>query len=125
MKRTIVIMTIMALAIISLPAEAQSVKKVAACPQAKKMETPNRIAIIAQAYAVDAQLRFWKNQEKTRGKVADVARLSQLIGQNVRQLWQQKLALQESAASLNIALPVSVDTLVVKKGNKANEYDDE
>ena len=59
-------------------------------------------AINAQIQAVEAQLRFWKNEEKGKVKIGEVTQLSQLIRQNVKALWMEKLELEEAAKNLNI-----------------------
>ena len=59
-------------------------------------------ALNAQIQAVEAQLRFWKNEEKSKVKIGEVTQLSQLIRQNVKALWLEKLELEEAAKNLNI-----------------------
>jgi len=61
-------------------------------------------AIKAQLYSVEAQLRFWNHQEKSRVKPAEANAMSLTIGKNVRGLWQEKLDLQEAAEGLGIPL---------------------
>ena len=78
------------------PALAQAPKSPA---NAKKEKVLN-----AQIQAVEAQLRFWKNEEKGKVKIGEVTQLSQLIRQNVQKLWLEKLDLQEAAKNLNIAV---------------------
>jgi len=78
------------------PALAQAPKSPA---NAKKEKALN-----AQIQAVEAQLQFWKNQEKAKVKIGEVTQLSQLIRQNVQKLWLEKLELEESAKNLNIAV---------------------
>ena len=78
------------------PALAQAPKSPA---NAKKEKALN-----AQIQAVEAQLRFWKNEEKGKVKIGEVTQLSQLIRQNVQKLWLEKLELEESAKNLNIAV---------------------
>ena len=51
----------------------------------------------AQLQAIEAQLRFWKFQEKANVKKAGEAnQLSQAIKQNVLRLWIEKLTIEES-----------------------------
>ena len=51
----------------------------------------------AQLQAIEAQLRFWKFQEKANVKKAGEAnQLSQAIKQNVLRLWMEKLTIEES-----------------------------
>jgi hypothetical protein len=51
----------------------------------------------AQMQAIDAQLRFWKLQEKANVKKAGEAnQLSQAIKQNVMRLWIEKLTIEEA-----------------------------
>ena len=78
------------------PALAQAPKSPA---NAKKEKVLN-----AQIQAVEAQLRFWKNEEKGKVKIGEVTQLSQLIRQNVQKLWLEKLELEEAAKNLNIAV---------------------
>lgn len=58
--------------------------------------------IKAQLYSVEAQLRFWSSQEKSRVKPAEANALALAIGKNVRRLWQEKLDLLEAAESNGI-----------------------
>ena len=66
--------------------------------------TKKEKALNAQIQAVEAQLRFWKNEEKGKVKIGEVTQLSQLIRQNVQKLWLEKLELEEAAKNLNIAV---------------------
>ena len=51
----------------------------------------------AQLQAIEAQLRFWKFQEKANVKKAGEAnQLSQAIKQNVLRLWVEKLTIEEA-----------------------------
>lgn len=90
-----------------------------AIPQQK--DTKQQKAIKAQLYSVEAQLRFWNNQEKSKGKVAEINQLSQAIGKNVRRLWQEKLDLQETAAGLSVNIPQEPK----RKGKAAKEDNEE
>ena len=62
-------------------------------------------AVKAQLYSVEAQLRFWSHQEKSRVKPAEANAMSLTIGKNVRRLWQEKLDLQETAESIGVGIP--------------------
>ncbi len=62
-------------------------------------------AVKAQLYSVEAQLRFWSHQEKSRVKPAEANALSLTIGKNIRRLWQEKLDLQEAAEGLGVNIP--------------------
>ena len=62
-------------------------------------------AVKAQLYSVEAQLRFWSHQEKSRVKPAEAGQMSLTIGKNVRRLWQEKLDLQETAEGLGLGIP--------------------
>jgi predicted lipid-binding transport protein (Tim44 family) len=61
-------------------------------------------AVKAQLYSVEAQLRFWSHQEKSRVKPAEAGQMSLIIGKNVRRLWQEKLDLQETAEGLGLGI---------------------
>jgi predicted metalloprotease len=62
-------------------------------------------SIKAQLYSVEAQLRFWSYQEKSRVKASEAGQMSLTIGKNVRRLWQEKLDLQEAAEGLGVGIP--------------------
>jgi len=62
-------------------------------------------AVKAQLYSVEAQLRFWSHQEKSRVKPAEANAMSLTIGKNVRRLWQEKLELLETAEGLGLGIP--------------------
>jgi hypothetical protein len=62
-------------------------------------------AVRAQLYSVEAQLRFWNHQEKSRVKPAEAGQMSLAIGKNVRRLWQERLDLQEAAEGLGVGIP--------------------
>jgi len=67
----------------------------------------------ARLQAIEAQLRYWGNEEKQKVKdYEDAPQMSRIIGQNVQKLWLEKLELQETARNLNINL---VMTLPKKK----------
>ena len=61
-------------------------------------------SIKAQLYSVEAQLRFWNHQEKSRVKPAEAGQMSLTIGKNVRRLWQEKLELLETAEGLGVGI---------------------
>ena len=76
----------------------------AAMPPMSPANAKKSKATTAQIQAVEAQLRFWKNAEKSKVKIGEAPQLSQLIRQNVQKLWLEKLELEESAKNLNIAV---------------------
>jgi len=62
-------------------------------------------SITARLQAIEAQLRYWGNEEKQKVKDYENApQMSRIIGQNVQKLWLEKLELQETARNLNINL---------------------
>ena len=70
-----------------------------------KFSTKKERGINARLQAIEAQLRFWGNEEKQKVKdYEDAPRMSRIIGQNVQKLWLEKLELQETARNLNINL---------------------
>ena len=76
-------------------------------------------SIKAQLYSVEAQLRFWIHQEKSRVKPSEANALSLTIGKNVRRLWQEKLDLQETAEGLGLNIPPETKRQV--KNNREEE----
>ena len=70
-----------------------------------KVNTKKERGINASLQAIEAQLRFWGNEEKQKVKdYEDAPQMSRIIGQNVQKLWLEKLELQETARNLNINL---------------------
>jgi len=70
-----------------------------------KFRTKKEREVNARLQAIEAQLRFWGNEEKQKVKdYVDAPQMSRIIGQNVQKLWLEKLALQETARNLNINL---------------------
>ncbi len=70
-----------------------------------KISTKKEREVTARLQAIDAQLRFWSNEEKQKVKdYEDAPQMSRIIGQNVQKLWLEKLELQEKARDLNINL---------------------
>jgi hypothetical protein len=93
MKRILIIVIVLLVAVSSLST---------ALPPQKSSRQQK--AVKAQLYSVEAQLRFWSHQEKSRVKPAEVNSMSFTIGKNVRRLWQEKLDLQEAAESLGVGI---------------------
>lgn len=72
-----------------------------------KSRTKKEREINARLQAIEAQLRFWGNEEKQKVKdYEDAPQMSRIIGQNVQKLWLEKLELQETARNLNINLVI-------------------
>jgi hypothetical protein len=70
-----------------------------------KSSTKKEREVNARLQAIEAQLRFWGNEEKQKVKdYEDAPQMSRIIGQNVQKLWLEKLELQETARNLNINL---------------------
>jgi len=70
-----------------------------------KVNTKKERGINARLQAIEAQLRYWGNEEKQKVKdYEDAPQMSRIIGQNVQKLWLEKLELQETARRLNINL---------------------
>jgi negative regulator of sigma E activity len=70
-----------------------------------KVNTKKERGINASLQAIEAQLRYWGNEEKQKVKdYEDAPQMSRIIGQNVQKLWLEKLELQETARNLNINL---------------------
>mgnify|MGYP000960681935 CR=1 FL=1 len=70
-----------------------------------KFSTKKEREVNARLQAIEAQLRFWGNEEKQKVKdYEDAPQMSRIIGQNVQKLWLEKLKLQETARNLNMNL---------------------
>ena len=70
-----------------------------------KFSTKKEREVTARLQAIEAQLRYWGNEEKQKVKdYEDAPQMSRIIGQNVQKLWLEKLELQETARNLNINL---------------------
>jgi hypothetical protein len=70
-----------------------------------KANTKKERGINARLQAIEAQLRYWGNEEKQKVKdYEDAPQMSRIIGQNVQKLWLEKLELQETSRNLNINL---------------------
>jgi hypothetical protein len=70
-----------------------------------KFSTKKEREVNARLQAIEAQLRYWGNEEKQKVKdYEDAPQMSRIIGQNVQKLWLEKLELQETARNLNINL---------------------
>jgi hypothetical protein len=70
-----------------------------------KSSTKKEREVNARLQAIEAQLRYWGNEEKQKVKdYEDAPQMSRIIGQNVQKLWLEKLELQETARKLNINL---------------------